>query len=366
MNRVVAALLIFVPSLALAGQSKPLPGSGHEPPLILDETSVVIDVRSASDDKKGYNLEAHVEMLGFASGTDRARIELKKGGKVFATAKCQLTVKDSYATGDCEYKDKPLTPIGEIEGELIYTDDQTEKDYLVRTFKMTIVHLVGHYDSWSIVPDDVLAAAWMVLDHEDFGNDSLRRPDLYFWVSTVDGLPHPVLRCVVGSKKIPDIALDESGGGKQITINHQPKSGPETVVTWRRISLMPRLYWGKRETVEDKRKVAPDMALSDNPGKWECGIRSEGKTIRQLSFTVNADGMVEQDEMQSGKNPISVFGERDVLIDMRFGKDAATFDKRINPDAMRKSMGFGLPWPDHPKVKAIQASFPPKSGIELR
>jgi hypothetical protein len=76
--------------------------------------------------------------------------------------------------------------------------------------------------------------------------------------------------------------------------------------------------------------------------------------------------MVEQAEMQSGKNPVPALNDRVVLIDLRLGKDAATYDKRINPDAMRKSMGFGLAWPDHPQVKAIQVSFPPKSGVELR
>ena len=365
MNRLVTALLILVPSLALAAPNKPLAASEHTPPVILDETSVTVEVHAASDDKKGYNLRAFVAILGFASNTDRARIELRKGGKIFATVPCDLRVDGSYAHGECEYKDKPLTPTGEIEGELIYTDDQTEKDYLVRTFRMTIVHLVGQYDAWSNAPDDVLAAGWMVLGHEDSGNDELRRPDLYLW-STGESLPKPTLRCVVnGTKKIPDIELSESGGGQQITIDHQPKNGPETRVTWRRLSLMLRVYWGKRDTVEN-RTIEPDMAFSDNPGKWECSMRNGGKTLRLLNFTVDADGMLVQSEMQSGKNPIPVFSNRVVLIDMRLGKDAASFEKRINPDAMKRSMGFGLPWPDHPRVKEIQASFPPKSGVELR
>ena len=365
MNRLVTALMIFVPALALAAPAKPLPASEHTPPLILDETSVTLDAYTFSDNKKGYSIKAYVAMLGFATGTDRARIDLKKGGKVFATVPCDLRIDGSYAHGECEFKDKPLTPIGEVEGDLIYTDDKSEQDYLVRTFRMTIVHLVGQYDAWSIVPDDVLAAGWMVLGHENSGNDELRRPDLYLWVSSGESLPKPVLRCVVGTKKIPDIGLSESGGGQEITIDHQPKSGPATLLTWRRLALMPRVFWGKRETLEN-RTAEPDMVFSDNPGKWECSMRNGGKTLRLLNFTVNADGMVEQDEMQSGKSPVPVFSDRVVLIDLRLGKDAASFDKRINPDAMKRSMGFGLPWPDHRRVKEIQSSFPPKSGVELR
>ena len=367
MNRMVAALLVFVPSLALAAPNKLLPGSEHAPPLVLDETSVTMYAHPFPEDsKKGYVIQAYVGILGFADASDRARIDLKKNGKVFATMKCQLKVDDSYAHGDCEYKDKPLTPTGEIEGELIYTDDHTEKDYLVRTFKVTVLHIGGQangsYDVWSIVPDDLLAAGWMVLGYEDVNDSRRRHPELYFWAASTEGLSNPVLRCTVGSKKLADIKLSESGSdSQQITIDNQPKSGARKQVTWRRVPLMPDVYWGKRDTLNPK--IEADRALVDNPGKWECGLRREGKTLRQLSFTVNADGMVEQAEMQSGKNPVPVFSDRVVLIDMRLGKDAATYDQRINPDAMRKSMGFGLPWPDHPQVKAIHASFPPKSGI---
>jgi hypothetical protein len=30
---------------------------------------------------------------------------------------------------------------------------------------------------------------------------------------------------------------------------------------------------------------------------------------------------------------------------------------------MKKSLAYGLPWPDHPKVKEIHASYPAKSGL---
>jgi len=307
-NRMVAALLVFVPSLALAAPNKLLPGSEHEPPLVLDETSVTMYAHPFPEDsKKGYVIQAYVGILGFADASDRARIDLKKNGKVFATMKCQLKVDDSYAHGDCEYKDKPLTPTGEIEGELIYTDDHTEKEYLVRTFKVTVLHIGGQangsYDVWSIVPDDLLAAGWMILGHENVNDSRRRHPELYFWVASTESLSDPVLRCTVnGGKKIPDIKLGEmSGDSQQITIDNQPKSGARKQVTWRRVILMlDSVYWGKRDTLGPK--TNPDETFVDNPGKWECGLRREGKTLRQLSFQVDADGMVQQAEMESGKN----------------------------------------------------------------
>jgi hypothetical protein len=51
-----------------------------------------------------------------------------------------------------------------------------------------------------------------------------------------------------------------------------------------------------------------------------------------------------------------------VLIDMRIPADTG-FDQRIRSDAMKKSAGFGLPWPEQPKVQQVQSAFPPSSGL---
>ena len=112
-----------------------------------------------------------------------------------------------------------------------------------------------------------------------------------------------------------------------------------------------------------KDKHPKDNVLSDNPGKWECNLRYNGKAIRQILFAVDADGMILQDEIQTGKNAIPIVRLRVALVDVRLTKDSSTVDKRINPAALKKSMAFGLPWPDHPKVKTIHAPYPPKSGL---
>jgi hypothetical protein len=38
-------------------------------------------------------------------------------------------------------------------------------------------------------------------------------------------------------------------------------------------------------------------------------------------------------------------------------------EQRIRPDAMKRSLRFGIPWPDHPRAKELQAAFPPPSGL---
>ena len=364
MKTLLVLAITSLPSIAFA-DAKPLPASQHTPPIKFDEASVSIELNGQSD--AGYNFHSHMELNGLTSKTDRVRLDWKSGGKIVASAKCNIGMEDGYAAGSCDYRDKAIKATGAITAELIYSDDQSDKDYLVRTFKLTVVHLKGQWESWQIVPDDTLASAWMYMGHDDDNNSTYRRPTLYVTFATGENLNDGVLRCTAEGKKIPDIALSSQSGSdtEDIELDHQPKKGARQTYHWNRMKLLAEVLWGKRDTLkyDMKDKHPKDGVLSDNPGKWECNLRHDGKVIRVIKFVVNQDGMIQQDEMQTGKNAIPSVTDRVVLVEVQLTKDSATFDKRINPAAMKKSMGFGLPWPDHPKVKAIHATYPPKSGL---
>lgn len=359
--RLVAFLGLAFPAVAAAA---PLPGSQHKPPLVLDETSVFLDLYGQGEE--GYRFRSHVEVNGLTSATDTMKLEWTSKGKVVATAKCDISIDDGYASGSCDYDDKSIKATGPIEARLLYWDDQEEKEYLVRTFKVTVHHWKGTWDTWQIAPDDVLSSAWIYMGNDEETNSTYRQPALYMWF-TKSHMTNPVLRCKVGEKKLKDIVLSEQLGAETggVTADYGPKKGDRMTYNWVKKKFLIEVYWGSRKTLRHSTpETAPaDSVMSDNPGKWECGLRHEGKTIRTLSFTVDAEGLIQQDEIQSGKNPIPTVSEKVVLIDMRLTKDSATFDERINPAAMKKSMGYGLPWPDHPKVKEIHASYPPKSGL---
>lgn len=355
---VVGALLI--PTLAFA--DKPLPASQHSPPIILDEPSV--NVRPLTQGDRGWNVMAHIEMKGVTSTSDRARLEWKQGGKLLATAKCQLEFDGDYAMGNCDDRDTNIKVTGDVTADLIYSDDKTDKEYLVRTFKITIVHLKGQWETWGSLADDTLGAAFMYEGHEKDNNGTYRRPTLYMTFANANTPPDPGLRCTVDGKALDnDIKLDaETGADTQdLELDHQPKNnGKRLTFHWSRSKLLMDIYWGKRETLSNPKDT--HAALVDHPGKYECNLRSEGHVLRTISFVVNADGMIQNDEMNTGKNAIPMISDREVMVDMRMGKDAAQFDTRINPAAMKKSLEFGLPWPDHAKVKQIQATYA-KSGL---
>jgi hypothetical protein len=101
--------------------------------------------------------------------------------------------------------------------------------------------------------------------------------------------------------------------------------------------------------------------IIDNPGKWDCTLRKDGHQIREFIFTVDDKGMVEQSELQRGKHPLPTLPNV-VVIDMKIPADNGV-EERIRPEAMKKSIGFGVPWPDGPKAAELQAAFPPASGL---
>jgi hypothetical protein len=351
--------------VAASPTSKLPPSSQHAPAVILDEASVQLSLNTRGDE--GYDFKSHVEMTGFTSKTDTARIDWKQGGKVLATAKCKLDLNGKNAEGSCDYGGKPLKAKGDIQAELVYWDDQTEKEYLVRTFNVKAYEFKGQWETWQIVPDDVLASGWIYMGHDNDNNGTYRRPSLYLWFSNGDYLNDATFRCTVEGKKLPDFEASPQGGSDTgvIEADHQPTNGDRLTYRWQKTNLLMGIMWGKRETLKyDMPKTQPkDTVLSDLPGKWECALRHDGKAIRQVLFTVDKDGMILQDEIQTGKNAIPVVSNRVALIDLRLTKDSEQWDKRIVPAALKKSMGFGLPWPVHPKVSTIQASYPPKSGM---
>ena len=90
-------------------------------------------------------------------------------------------------------------------------------------------------------------------------------------------------------------------------------------------------------------------------------LRRSGHKVREFMFTVNGKGLVEPSEMQKGTHPLQTLSNV-ALIDMKIPADNGV-EQRIRPDAMKKSIGFGVPWPDGAKVNEIQAAFPPASGM---
>ena len=360
----LVAAAVAVPSLAIAGGGKPLPGDQHAPPVFQDQTGIRVQFYPR---EKGYGIHQHVRVYGITSKTDLLRVEWKTGGKVFATVKCQITADpDTHiAAGSCD-SDGPFTGKGAVEADIIYTDDKAEKDYLVQTLKLTVKTWTEPDKStlYQVVPDDVLAVTYVRQDPDT--SPYSHHPQFVFWVANGDIIGDITLRCTVDGKKLEDFDTmsGESMGGGELEADHTGKQNHETY-KWQQISIEPKaVLFGDKAAIQKKATSSgPDLStfLQDHPGKWDCNMRIGGKTMREFLFTVDAKGMVLGDELNTGKGALPLPPDQ-VMIEMRIPKDTGGFDQRLRPDAMKKSLGWGVPWPENAKVKAVQAAFPPAGG----
>lgn len=313
----------------------------------------------------GYTAQAFLRVAGATSKNDRLRFEWKSGGKPIAIGPCSTRwhQDDQTLSGGCSLE-KDVAVTGPIEIDVIYTDDQQDKDYLVATLKTEVRKWrgIGKTQYWGIVPDDLLAAAFV--RHWD-SSSATRTPFIQFWSSNGGLNGAAALRCTVDGKKLPDFEahLDGAHHGTDQSLIEASFTGPKVqrTYTFQHYQLNPGFRFGPK--TKDDEKLTPDQVrfAADHPGAWNCMLRKDGKQLRQFLFAVEAKGMIQQSAMQTGKRAIRMLPNVS-LIDMTIPADNGV-EKRVRPDAMRKSIRFGIPWPDHPRVKELQAAFPPASGL---
>src|SRR5262249_45735687 len=219
---------------------------------------------------------------------------------------------------------------------------------------------IGKFQNWGILPDDLLSVAFVRHWYDD---TSFHTPLIEFWSTSPKLAGDAVLRCTVDGKKIPDIEapIGAAMTNQQREIHVGVTTPKETrAYHYEHYNVEPKIKFGSKNDhgLYDPTRLA---WLEDQPGLYDCILRKEGHAVRQFTFTVNAKGFVEPSEMQKGAHPLPTLNNV-VLIDMKIPADNG-YELRLRPDAMKKSIGFGVPWPDGAKAKDIQAAFPPASGL---
>ncbi len=362
------------PAPVAKGSGKILPGTAHTPARFVDETTTELQAFASKNGKvDGYGFRLYAVVAGHASG-DKYRAEWKQNGKLLATGECTSDSQimngrihggkggQGLAEVACIYNE-PLTAKGAIEATLVLHDDQDGNDYLLRTYKVTIAKWTSFGDAvFGIVGDDLLGAGYV--QHYAPGGTE-QKPRFFFWTAHDDsGDLDFKLRCTVDGAKIADINVDaDTAPGRLKLVSLQRRqTGTNTTYTWAHFALIANILWGEKATTgisEDARDKY--LWMIDHPGAWSCALRNQGKAIREFAFTVDKKGMIVPNAMQSASGAEPMI-QGAAMIDMRIPKES-TWDERLRPDAMKKSRGFGLPWPAHPNVKAIHAALPAASGL---
>ncbi len=354
-------LVLFAMTATAHAGGKPLPGLSHDPPRFVDESTTWVQLNNHSD--SGYGFQAFALIAGYGSSSDGVHLDWTQNGKVLATTKCQMISSEGWLQKGavevkCNYTDS-VKAKGAIDALLIYRDDKDDKEYLIRDYKVD----VRQWDpkTWQIAPDDVIASAYVY--HRDYGQLA-GKPVFRFWATSQQNLGVASLRCTVDGKQLPDFAAtfevrNSTDGDVDISADIIPPKGDRTTWHWRTYQLeMTNLHFGTREK-SNVQKAGWDKVdwMVDHPGAWDCNVRQGGRNVREFLFTVNSEGIVESHAMQKAKGAVPLF-DTIAEIDVRIPKEAA-IDQRIKPDVLRKSRGFGLPWPEDPSVKATLAALPP-------
>lgn len=347
MRRVLlsVSLLASLAGLAAAGPT-PTAGTAREPKLFLDEPESLFEVRNSDH---GFTVRASGRLSGYTSTSDQLHLEVELRGKQVEKVLCEVSAystQHQWAELVCTGK-KPLKSAGPVTGRLTYWDDATERSYLVRTFAAT-----AHEASFEGVPswvgtyDDLLGAAYA--RHVPANTERLDPPEvmLHFWTS--GEARNQRLRCTIDGKKLPDLDLSPRTGAivsDELELDQQSRGVRQTVKWHRHRTVISNLVPGDKEELGKTFNLAAYtqwVLLADHPGQWSCDVRANGGAGRRFTFTV-AEGKIARHPSQDREGALPSWRNVSQLA-VTFPAEAP-FDERVRPEALAKSVNFGLPWP---------------------
>jgi hypothetical protein len=355
------SLIAAVAPTAEAGPALPL-ASEQTPPRFVDVTQLVVDGLSSD---AGYRPRINTTVHGVTSDADAVRFEVLQKGKVLASQRCRLeSVDKGRGIVQCTFDGPPLKATGDLTAQLIYIDDQAEKEYLLRAFalKAQAFTFVGR-TGYQILQDDTLGQAyvWQRQTGSRFEDYALYA---YFGTAT-DQTFSGKLRCTAAGAKVRDIDVS-TDTGKVVVEALDDASGEDRRYKWNQMTLrFDGFSFGQRDEVIKFRDSGGDykdhLFLGDHPGDWVCDLRKDGAVVRTFRFHVNEQGRIDPHPAQSVAGaPLLRPGV--VMVDVRLPA-TNTFDLRVRGAAIKGSMAYGLPWPKQDSLKEMLGAAPADSGF---
>lgn len=324
----------------------------------------------------GWTPKIRGRMLGRTRRGDAVVVEFSQDGKMLANLRAGLSgtggetwFEDWEIRGD-ENKDV-LTAVGKVTATFKYYDDTAEKSGPLTTRQFQVVKTV-YYDEgknnwkYGALYDDLLGFSYAV--QRQPSSSELNSVWIYTWMNlqhdsaikdisyklSVDGNPVPL-----------DDGFDANQNHESIVTLDQReeifvKAKNDRVVNPHNVYLVvfrPKLLWGTKGQA-----AGPGwLWLADHPGKWNLKIRIAGQVVRELHFTVLANGEIaphpEQDKSKPGflnLGPGRFFAET-------YFPNPNTFDLRFNPEAIRSGTLYGRPWISTEVTGGMVKLLPPKN-----
>ncbi len=353
----------------------------------------------------GWALNSRLRVMGTFPQRSGFKISVLKNGKVLATSRCQggryvynaskvpkmAYFGDNFLWHDtgCWSKKGKIKEVGNFDVQIRVIDGDTDKETLVRTYKIDVKKItrVGgpvskpyvDKSQYAIMRHTDTAVAFIhyhVPGIKDYYNINKRHTSgtpemkLYFNMSPKMSGKYPsrgYLRCSVDGTRIkfPDSGRSTDLMTAQMlrttaleyTDRRAPKykRGPEYKDPLRFSQLFStlRMAWAG-----DGKKYRR-LEISSKPGNWECKYMNNGETYRIFRFKVEINGAIAPHPEQASGN-VNLYHNA-FMIDMEIPDGGTEFDYRLGPQPA-KGFFYGIPWKTA-EGKAMAARVPKKGSL---
>jgi len=335
--------------------------AGNGPIKLADEPLTIKVWQNPNNDQyKEWVPVINGRIIGHTRSGDAIKIVISKDGKDLITLRKGLKGNNPEELGYCENftfdvndEGTALSATGELTLTFKYYNDQDETESVIGIRKIKVVKLAQHIGSfkhvwkYGILSDDLAGSSYFYLSVED--EWSIPRVWFYTWGNRENGNIEDVsCKIEVDGKRIelPNNFLSTYGDissleqREELYLKDVEGNGVINDYNWYKIRWCPNLYWGeKRDDVAEH-----FIAMIDHPGNWVVKIRSNGKIIRELRFTVTPDGLIAAHPEQDASKPGAIcYGPGRYFVETYFG-NPNEFDARFNSTAISEGMMYGRQW----------------------
>ncbi len=308
---------------------------------------------SYSKEPHGWYLDPYLKLKGDVPGRSALRLVVKKNGKELFQKRCELrSFKDTH---QCKDRKSVITEIGLIDIDVHYVDGDTDKEKLLRKYKIDVRKFEKLRNGPGYYPNLHSQAAVGFFSSGESRRGVAKGTDKTLYLNMMfskdyngTAMPkHHFLRCNVNGQpiKIPrnEGAIRRNSGRENIFVKYESrhKTGSKKGAALRDYLMfsyaktdLPLTYGGDDPSYPN---------VSNTPGNWECKIlgKQDRKLYRTIRFEVSSDGqIVPHPEQRSGN---VVLKDTEIMIDMEIPTGGSPIDFRLLP-MPEMGLFFGIPW----------------------
>lgn len=341
----------------------------------------------------GWYLKPKLRILGSFPRRSSFLLKVKKNGKELSKLRCEGLVTKDYMHKDyqCGNKEAVNREIGKMNIEVYFINGDTDKETLIRTYKIDVHKAtrvrgsaskpqpdVSHYYIQRHAETAVAFAYFKDSRHRDAGyfkrantdfSDQYRTLYIHTTYSPASNgrtPSRPFARCTVNGQRIDftnnlnkdNVRMFEGQQRREVAIYTDRKaakykrgSAYKDQVEFVGLSFQMPIYTGKENSSLDFVKI------EENQGTWECKIMANGETYRTFRWEVVGNKIVQHAEQKSGN--VNLFYDA-AIIDMEIPTGGSPIDYRLMP-MPNASLFYGIPWTSS-EGKKMAAGVPKKGN----